>query len=238
MLKKIFLAVLGLLCFGFAFFIFRFTVLLPRDIPVPDVVIPTDAASIERGRYLATHVAVCMDCHSQRDWSYYSGPIVEGSLGMGGQVFDQSVGMPGVLISKNITPHALGDWSDGELFRAITGGLQNDGDALFPVMPYDAYRVMETDDVLAIISYLRTLAPIENDTPDHQLEMRTVFAQPDAVGILAERNEQGRIHPYDDGRNEISSAPFRNLDDCRVCILTDSQRIPWEAREEHTPQVF
>jgi len=170
MLKKTILAVIGLLAFGTAFFFFRFTVLLPRDIPVPDITLPTSAAAIERGRYLATNVAVCMDCHSTRNWDYYAGPIVEGSLGMGGQVFDQSIGMPGILISKNITPHSLGDWSDGELYRAITGGLQNDGDALFPVMPYDAYRVMETDDVLAIVSYLRTLQPIANDTPDHQLD--------------------------------------------------------------------
>jgi mono/diheme cytochrome c family protein len=145
-------------------------VLLPRDIPVPDITLPTSAAEIERGRYLANHVAVCMDCHSTRDWNYFAGPLVPGTLGKGGEVFDRDSGLPGVLISKNITPHALGDWSDGEVFRAVTGGLQNDGDALFPLMPYDAYRTMDERDVLAIIAYLRTLAPIDNDVPDHQLD--------------------------------------------------------------------
>jgi len=113
---------------------------------------------------------VCMDCHSTRNWDYYAGPIVEGTLGKGGEVFDQSTGLPGVLVSKNITPHALGDWSNGEVYRAITGGLQANGKALFPLMPYDAYRTMEQRDLLDIIAYLRTLTPIANETPDHQLD--------------------------------------------------------------------
>jgi mono/diheme cytochrome c family protein len=169
-IKKALLAVIALLVLGTAFFFFRFTVLLPRDIPVPAITLPTSPAEIERGRYLANHVAVCMDCHSTRDWNYFAGPLVPGTLGKGGEVFDHDSGLPGVLISKNITPHALGDWSDGEVFRAVTGGLQNDGDALFPLMPYDAYRTMDEGDVLAIIAYLRTLAPIDNDVPDHQLD--------------------------------------------------------------------
>jgi len=50
MFKKTVLAVLALLILGTAFFFFRFTVLLPRDIPVPDITLPTAAADIERGR--------------------------------------------------------------------------------------------------------------------------------------------------------------------------------------------
>ncbi len=170
MVKKIGIGLLSVIVLGVGFFFFRFTVLLPRDIPVPEITLPSSVEEIERGRYLATHVAVCMDCHSTRNWSYFAGPIVPGTLGKGGEVFDHKSGLPGVVISKNITPYALGDWSDGELFRVITGGLQKDGDALFPLMPYDAYRFMDERDTLAIIAYLRTLAPIENDVPDHELD--------------------------------------------------------------------
>lgn len=175
MVKKIILSVLGIAVLGVGFFFFRFTVLLPRDIPIPEISLPTSAAEIERGRYLATHVAVCMDCHSTRNWSYFAGPIVRGTLGKGGEVFDRASGLPGRVISKNITPYGLGDWSDGELFRVTTGGLQKDGDALFPVMPYDAYRTMEKRDVLAIMAYLRTIDPIENDIPDHELDFPLSF---------------------------------------------------------------
>jgi hypothetical protein len=169
-IKKIVLVILAVLVAGTAWFFFNFTVLLPRDIPVPALELPSSPEEIERGRYLATHVAVCMDCHSTRNWSYLSGPITRGTLGKGGEVFDEDTGLPGLIISKNITPYNLGDWSDGEVFRAITGGLQKDGDALFPLMPYDAYRTMDERDLLAIIAYLRTIEPIENDVPDHQLD--------------------------------------------------------------------
>jgi mono/diheme cytochrome c family protein len=170
MLKKILLGVLALIVLGIAFVYFRFTVLLPRDIPVWDITLPTSAEEIERGRYIANHVAVCMDCHSTRNWNYFSGPIVPGTLGGGGEIYGREIGLPGHIVSKNITPYALGDWSDGEVHRAVTGGLQKDGDPLFTLMPYDGYRVMEHDEVLAIIAYLRTLEPVANDTPDHELD--------------------------------------------------------------------
>jgi mono/diheme cytochrome c family protein len=198
MIKKTLLAIVALLVLGTAFFFFRFTVLLPRDIPVPDITVPTSAAEIERGRYLANHVAVCMDCHSTRNWDYYAGPIMPGTLGKGGEVFDQSSGLPGVLVSKNITPHALGAWTDGELYRAITGGLQADGDALFPLMPYDAYRTMEQRDVLAIMAYLRTLEPIENDTPDHQLDFPLNLIV-NAIPLAAEPRTVNREDPVEYG---------------------------------------
>lgn len=38
---------------------------------------------VARGEYLAHHVAVCMDCHSTRDWGYFSGPLKDGTLGKG-----------------------------------------------------------------------------------------------------------------------------------------------------------
>lgn len=198
MVKKILLVVLVLLVVGMGFFFFRFTVLLPRDIPVADVTLPTSAAEIERGRYLATHVAVCMDCHSIRNWNYYAGPIVPGTLGGGGEVYDRDTGLPGVLIAKNITPYALGDWSDGEVHRAITGGLQNDGDALFPLMPYDAYRTMDQRDVLAIIAYLRTLEPVANDVPDHQLDFPLNLIV-NSIPLAAEPRTVNREDPVEYG---------------------------------------
>lgn len=119
---------------------------------------------IKRGEYLANHVCVCMDCHSTRDWSKFSGPIIDGTLGKGGEAFTKDFGFPGNFYSKNITPANLKDWTDGELFRAITCGVDKNGKALFPVMAYSYYRTMDKDDIIAIISYLRSLKPIENKT--------------------------------------------------------------------------
>ena len=91
---------------------------------------------IERGAYLANHVTVCMDCHSKRDFSQFSGPPTPGTLGAGGDRFDHSMGLPGVFYARNITPFGISDYTDGELFRLITTGVTKDGRPMFPLMPY------------------------------------------------------------------------------------------------------
>jgi mono/diheme cytochrome c family protein len=123
------------------------------------------AARLERGKYLAHHVALCMDCHSTRDWSKLNGPMVDGTWGKGGEIFDQKMGFPGKYLSANITPYHLKDWTDGELYRVITTGVSKDGHALFPVMPYLNYGKMDKEDIYAIIAYIRSLPEIANDVP-------------------------------------------------------------------------
>lgn len=51
----------------------------------------------------------------------------ENAQGAGGEIFDQNMGFPGKFISPNITPYALREWTDGEIFRAITSGVNKDG---------------------------------------------------------------------------------------------------------------
>lgn len=121
---------------------------------------------IERGKYLANCVTVCMDCHSTRDWTKFSGPLVEGTLGKGGETFDQKFGFPGSFYSKNITPSGIGDWTDGELLRAITCGVTKKGNPIFPVMPHPSYGRMDKEDIYSIVAYIRTLKPIANTVED------------------------------------------------------------------------
>jgi hypothetical protein len=143
-------------------------VALPDVGEAPDLKVEATTERIERGQYLANTVAVCMDCHSTRDWSKFSGPIMPGTLGKGGERFDQSVGFPGVYYSKNLTPASLNRYTDGELYRVITTGVNREGRAMFPVMPYSHYGKMDDEDIYSIISYLRTLAPIENNVAESQ----------------------------------------------------------------------
>jgi hypothetical protein len=138
---------------------------LPDVGPAPDIKADRSAASVSRGRYLANHVMLCMDCHSKRDWSKFSAPMVAGTEGMGGEVFDQSIGFPGRYVAPNITPFGLKDWTDGEIFRAITSGVSRDGRPLFNIMPHHNYGKMDGKDIESVIAYLRTLPAIPN-TPD------------------------------------------------------------------------
>ena len=138
---------------------------LPNVGPPPDLKVERTAERIARGEYLANHVAVCIDCHSKRDWSRFSGPPAEGTFGMGGDRFDQKFGFPGVYFAKNITPSGISRYTDGELFRVITTGVNKEGEAMFPVMPFHYYGQMDEEDIKSIIAYIRTLKSIDNVVP-------------------------------------------------------------------------
>jgi mono/diheme cytochrome c family protein len=138
--------------------------MLPNVGDAPNIKIEASPAQIERGKYLANHVTVCMDCHSTRDWSTFAGPMVAGTEGKGGEVFDEKLGFPGRFVAPNLTPSNLKNWTDGEIFRAITCGVNKDGKALFPIMPHPNFGKMDEKDIHAIIAYIRSLKPIENKT--------------------------------------------------------------------------
>ena len=136
---------------------------------------------IERGKYLAYHVTLCMDCHSQRDFTQFSGPVKEGTEGMGGDHFDQGVGVPGVVYARNITPdtvNGIGKYTDEELVKAITKGINRKGDTLFPIMPYPHYNTMSKDDIYSIIAFIRTLKPNSNKVPDRKLMIPVSLVYP------------------------------------------------------------
>jgi mono/diheme cytochrome c family protein len=138
---------------------------LPNIAPAPLLTVEKTPYRIARGEYLANHITVCIDCHSTRDWSRFSGPPTEGTFGKGGDVFNQKFGFPGVYYAKNITPEGINRYTDGELFRTITTGVDKEGKALFPVMPFHYYGQMDEEDIKSIIAYIRTLKPIVNTIP-------------------------------------------------------------------------
>jgi mono/diheme cytochrome c family protein len=147
-----------------------FFVRYPRFASPPTVSIHVTDAVITRGRYLANHVAVCVDCHSSRDWNAFSGPIVPGTEGAGGEQFGKELGYPGTFYAANITPAGLSQWSDGEILRAITSGVTRTGRAMYPVMPYPSYRALSEGDAEAIVAYIRTLTPVAREIPASQLD--------------------------------------------------------------------
>lgn len=136
---------------------------------------------IRRGEYLAHHVTLCMDCHSQRDFNQFSGPPVAGTEGMGGEMFDMKNDIPGTVYIRNITSdtvNGIGNWTDEEIARAITKGISRNGDTLFPLMPYPHYNTMSKDDIYSIIAYIRTLKPNSNKVPERKLFIPISMAYP------------------------------------------------------------
>ena len=171
---------------------------------------------LERGEYLVEHVAMCIDCHSKRDFTKYGGPVVPGTEGGGGMVFDQKFGLPGVLYGKNITPDnetGIGTWTDEEILRAMTHGINKKGDTLFPLMPYPNFNQLAKDDLMAIIAYIRTLKPIKNAVPARQLMMPIAMAYP---GPMLKASIDSNMRPPESdkvayGRYLVTAA------DCGTC---------------------
>jgi hypothetical protein len=184
---------------------------LPDVGPPEDITIERTPERIEHGRYLANSVTVCMDCHSTRDWSKFSGPLRERTFGMGGDRFDQSVGMPGVFYAKNITPAGIERYTDGELFRIITTGVNKDGKAIFPLMPYPYYGRMDREDIYSIIAYIRTLEPITNLVPDSQPDFPMNF-------ILNTIPQPAQSQSRPDPSDQLAYGAYMvNASACREC---------------------
>ena len=66
----------------------------------------------------------------------------------------------GVSYAPNITPAALGKYSDDDIKNAITKGVRPDGSRLMPPMAYSYYSNIAPADLDAIVAYLRTLKPL------------------------------------------------------------------------------
>ncbi len=164
-LKKILIYTISLIIIILVVIISYIKLALPNVGAAPNMTIEKTPNRIMRGEYLANHVTVCIDCHSKRDWTKFSGPPIEGTLGQGGDVFDQKFGFPGTYYASNITPEGISRYTDGELFRIITTGVNKEGEAIFPVMPYHYYGKMDEEDIKSIIAYIRTLKPIKNNIP-------------------------------------------------------------------------
>ena len=169
-ITRISLIVLGVIIAGLAAVIGFIKVALPHTGAPPDINVQITPGRVQRGEYLANHVAACMDCHSQHDWSFYAGAMKKETFGSGGEKFSKEIGFPGTVYSRNITPAGMKDWTDGEIYRAITAGEDKHGKPLFPLMPYPSYGKTDPEDIMCIIAYMRTLPAIQNEVPPHQLD--------------------------------------------------------------------
>jgi mono/diheme cytochrome c family protein len=121
--------------------------------PVGSVAAPPRGATAEYGAYLAGPVAHCMECHTPMG---PEGPLLDSALGQGGFEFH---GPWGLSVAANLTSHAdgLAGYSDAQVARMITEGIDADGTPLLPPMPYGHFARMTPEDLAAIIAYLRTL---------------------------------------------------------------------------------
>jgi mono/diheme cytochrome c family protein len=166
----------------------------PAMAPAAAIKVATTPERIARGKYLFVSIADCGGCHSQRDFSRVGGPEVESGRGRGNVLSDLVKGLPGQVVASNITPDpetGIGAWTDGEKIRAIREGVDKDGRALFPMMPYQSFRRFSDDDVQALVAFLDSLPPVRNPLP------RTKLVFPVSVMIKSAPQPAGSVAPVD-----------------------------------------
>ncbi|MET0287445.1 MAG: hypothetical protein ABW352_23365 [Polyangiales bacterium] len=130
---------------------------------------PIDAAidlapRIARGKYLTTVIYPCGSCHTPRNDA--GAPRLDAIFG-GVDCWSDSLPQDsdaGCLSSKNLTedPTGIKNLTNTEVKNALLRGVRSDGKALHPQMPYALLGNMNEDDADAIVSYLRSLPPVEH----------------------------------------------------------------------------
>ena len=118
------------------------------------------------GEYLVESVAICFECHSERDFSKPGWPIPPGRKGSGRIL--RGEGTPDIIVAPNISPDnetGIGAWTDEEIKRAIIGGIGPDGRQLHPEMPYHYFNLLSAAELDAIVKYLRSIPSVKNSLP-------------------------------------------------------------------------
>jgi mono/diheme cytochrome c family protein len=186
----------------------------PAQSPPSAIKVAMTPERIARGAYIFTSVANCDGCHSQRDYSLVGGPVVASGQGRGEVLSDLMMGLPGTVVAPNITPDmetGIGTWTDGEKIRAIRDGVDRDGNALFPMMPYVGFRNMSDEDAEAVVAYLNSLTPVRNPLPKTKLQFVP------ALMIKSVPRPTGTVAPADRGNRMKYGEYLVALGGCEDC---------------------
>jgi len=166
MLKKIIFAILILvmvIVVGFVAYV-QLNWDKKYDIPYPDLKVSNDSTVIERGKYLVHGPAHCSNCHVSTIEDMIATDAGEPVPLKGGVPF--VLGPLGTLYVPNLTPDPLtgiGRYSDGEIFRMMRHAVRPNGiSSVSLLMPF---WNMADEDLIAVVSYLRSMTPIKNEVP-------------------------------------------------------------------------
>lgn len=137
------------------------------DAPSPHVAARTDSATVARGRYLVEDLVGCAECHA--DSRVKGRPAANATVALAG---GGAIAIPpGKFYVPNITPDVttgIGGIPDSTLARALRYGVKHNGNALLPFMEFQG---LSDEDLVAVLSYLRSRPPVVHPVPAHQLTL-------------------------------------------------------------------
>ena len=181
-----------------------------KKYPIPQIsaiTLPTDSASLERGRHLATAVSNCVECHGSD---------------LGGNVF-MDAGPLGLVAGPNLTRGQGGigsTFTDTDWIRAIRYGIRADSTSLM-IMPSETFAHFSEADLGALIAYVKQVPPVDREIP--RSELRALGKVLLAAGILpvmvAEHTQRVTTAqaPVPAGRTPEYGRYLADISGCRGC---------------------
>lgn len=152
------------------------------DLPLPTVERSTDPAVIARGKHITESIGACIACHGD-------------NLG-GGKVED--LGPLGRIVYPNITPgknSAIAGYTDAELARLLRHGVKKNGKTAL-MMPSQEFYWWPDADRVAVISYLRTLPPVDSEPASIEITaMAKVLDRMDSIPLDVARRVDHEAAP-------------------------------------------
>ena len=136
------------------------------DGQIVSVTVPTDAAGIARGKHYVEAIGVCQVCHGQD----LAGPVVDDCKDEPCTGFSNDP-IFGKLKPNNLTSGLGGIGSvftDANYVRAIRHGIGRDNKSLL-IMPSEQCNRISDEDLGALIAYLKTVGPVDNELGESNL---------------------------------------------------------------------
>jgi len=147
------------------------------------VTIATDSATLARGEHLVSVIGKCIDCHGE----HFEGRAMIDEPPMGR------------LVALNLTPGEGGignALTPADIERAVRHGVGRNGRAL-RIMPSDDYQYLSDEDIAAVASYVKHLAPANNVlAPSHLLFLpRLLIVVAGMPALPAEAVSRSNVRP-------------------------------------------
>ena len=175
------------------------------DVEPEEVVVSQDTAVLNRGQYLVS--VNCTSCHGEN---------------LGGTPFFNDPAL-GSIPAPNLTGGqggAAAVYSDADFVRAIRHGIDPTGKPLM-IMPAGAYWHYSDADLAAIIAYVQSVPPVDNDLGGKELGLLgRVLVGAGALDVLAAEHIDHNGPRPADAQQAVSAGYgeyIANTTDCRSC---------------------
>ncbi|RDC64840.1 cytochrome c [Adhaeribacter pallidiroseus] len=124
-------------------------------VAVQKIAVTQDSAALVQGAHLV-QIKGCRDCHG---------------ADLGGKVFldDPQLGR---IVAANLTQGKGGimrEYTKADLTRALKHGVRKDGKSAL-LMPSYEYNSLTVEDLGALMSYIKSLRPIDRELPKHEIK--------------------------------------------------------------------